>query len=355
MSTVTSAVTTCVSAQRDLDELFPTCGDIAPEGFISLTPYLYSAENRSGIEFIVSPTYGKTRELIAIYDQIIPASEVTTVSTCTSVCNATTERGDLSTPYVMDCDGFRVEEKFDPVSWRLSCTDNAVKIQRTILKMMAALDTKINRSVVSEVNALIGNWATYVPGTTGEALIVRTRVGSTEVTAPMPNTYVKIQNAQRLTKYCRPAFVVGGWDLWEYAQLMRAGCCNDQGIDLGVIQQNYGVAYDFDSDIQDTYGSQISFSLMNGAVQLLTLNMYGGFEQNSPYIDVSGGSTQFAGIVESPWTGLPYDLSVKYDCHIVHIVMTGRVKAVGMPRDRFPAGNANENVTFANIIQVVNS
>jgi len=354
MSTATNAITTCVDVQADLDTLFPTCGDIAPEGFISLTPYLYSAQNRSGIEFIVSPTFAKTRELIAIYDQIIPASEVTTVSDCTSTCTATTVRGDLSTAYVMDCDGFQVEEKFDPADWRLSCTDNATKINRTILKMMAALDTKFNRSIVSETHALIGNWSTYVPAT-GEALVVRTRVASAETAAPMPNTYVKIQNAQRLTKYCRPAFVVGGMDLWEYAQLMASGCCNDGGLDLGDLQRRFGVAYDFDSDIQDAHGTQISFSLMNGAVQLLTLNMNGGSEQRIPYIDVTGGSTSFAGIMESPWTGLPYDLNIKFDCNIIHMVMTGRVKAVGMPRDRFPAGNANDNVTFANIIQVNNA
>lgn len=351
MSTVTNAVTTCPELQTTLEDNFLVC----PYGIdpITLLPFLYSPENRSGIDFRVSPVPGKTRELLAVYGQLISDSEATSISDCEGNCTATTKRGDLSTTYTMDCDGFMVEELFDPADWRESCTSNFEKVSMTILKLIAALDNKISKSVVSEVGGLIGAWASEVD-TTGNTLIVNTQMASS--TNPNPEAWQDIDLAILQTGYCAEAFMAGGATLYKYNRLMEAGCCSASGLNLGDLFALYGKAVTWDAHIQAAVGANITYVLQRGAIQLLTLNMNGGSETEIGYINVGmGAGTEFAGIINSPYTGLPYDLTIRYDCRKIHIILEGRVKAVGLPLDMFPASHRMEGVTYANVIEVVNT
>lgn len=354
MSTVTSAVTTCPDLQVGLENIFETCTDIGHQlRNKTLIQFLYSPENRSGIDFLVSPTFGKTRELLAVYDQLIPDSEVTTISDCDGNCTATTERGDLSTTYTMDCDGFMVEELFDPASWRLSCTNNYEKIQRTILKLIAALDSKVSTSVVSEVGGLRGDWDSAVT-TTGDALVVNTQLASS--VTPNPNAWADIDLALMQTGFCREVFIASGADLYSYNRIMSAGCCADSGLNLAEMFATYGKAVSWDRDVQDALGKEQAYAIMAGAVQLLTLNMNGGTETEIAQINVgTGAGSSFAAVVNSPFTGLPYDVTVEYVCRKIHLIVEGRVKAVGMPIDMFPSGYHAEGVTYVNQISVVNT
>jgi hypothetical protein len=351
MSTVTSAVTTCPELQTTLEENFLICPNINVDP-ITLLPYLYSPENRTGIDMKVSVMPGKTRDLLAVYSQLIPDSQVTTVSDCDGNCTATTERGDLSHIYSMDCDGFLVEELFDPAAWRQSCTSNYSKVSQTILKLIAAMDNKVSKSVVSEVSGLIGAWATEVP-VTGHTLVVKTQLDSS--VTPNPSAWQDIDLAMLQTGYCAPAFLAGGAALYKYMRLLEAGCCATSGLNLAEMMSLYGKAVTWDAHIQATLGQYITWSIQQGAIQLLTLNMNGGSEGEIGYINVGpNANTEFAGIVNSPFTGLPYDLTVRYDCKKIHIILEARVKAVGLPLDMFPAGHRLAGVTYTNVIQVAN-
>jgi len=351
MSTVTSAVTTCPELQTVIEENFTYCSNYVSN--IALLPFLYSPENRTGMDVKVSPTFGKTRELLMVYDQIIPDSQVTTINDCEGNCTATTKRGDLSASYTMDCDGFLVEELYDPADWRQSCESGYSKITKTILKLIAAMDNKVSKSVVTEVAGLIGKWSSFV-STTGEVLVVSTELPTTAT--PNPSTWADIDLALMQTGYCAPAFLVGGSELLKYNRLMMAGCCASSGLNLEAMFNMYGKAYAWDMHVEQALGKEMTFSLMQGAIQLLTLNMNGGSDLGIDYINVGmGAGTEFAGIVNSPWTGLPYDLTVSYVCRKVHIIVEGRVKAVGMPIDMRPAGDYLDGVTYANIIQVTNT
>lgn len=353
MSTVTNAVTTCPDLQTTLEENFLICPNINVDP-ITLLPFLYSPENRTGVDFRVSPSPGKTRELLAVYSQLIPDSEVTTVNSCEGNCTATTERGDLSTTYSMDCDGFKVEELFDPASWRESCTSNFTKVSQTILKLIAAMDNKVSKSVVSEVSGLIGAWATEVGGVTGNTLKVKTQLDGT--VTPNPSAWQDIDLALLQTGYCAPAFMAGGAALYKYNRLMEAGCCASSGLNLAEMFALYGKATTWDAHVQAALGQYMTFVIQQGAIQLLNLNLNGGSELDLGYINVGpGAGTEFAGIINSPYTGLPYDLTVRYDCRKIHIILEGRVKAVGLPLDMFPAAHRLEGVTYANIVQVANA
>lgn len=358
MSTVTSAVTTCPSLQQGLEEIFNDCGASMQVDNMPLLQFLYSPENRTPFGTRLSPAPGKKRTILAVYEQLIADSEVDTISTCDTTCTATTERGDLSQEISMDCDGYQIEGLFDRTSWVDSCKDNYGVIMRTIMRMIGALDMKVSKAIVTEVYDLAGSWDAAVANqatVTGEALIVETLQASTSYT-PNPLAWEEISLALNQTGYCAAPFIASGALLYKYNRLLEAGCCSTSGLDLGSLFNLYGRAVAWDRHWEDTYGAEMAITLLPGAVQLGTLNMNGGTETDLPYINVvNGQSNYFETIINSPYTGLPYDLNVKYDCGKVHVVVAGRVKAFGLPFDIFPAGWHRENVTYANLIQVSNS
>lgn len=352
MSTVTSAVTTCPQLQAKLNEGFLTCNVYGVDP-ITLTPYLYSPENRSGLNFKVSPVPGKKRTVLMVYGQLIDDSEVDTKDTCDKTCTATTERGDLSKEYTIDCGGWIIESLIDPVTWLESCTSNFEWANDQILKMVAAMDNKISKAVVTQVGGLVGNYASDVPGVTGDALIINTRKASS--TDLNPEAWYDVDFA-KMSTYCSDAFIASGQTFYKYARLMEAGCCSSAGLNLAQIMSTYGQAVTYDAHVQATFGTNISLMLQRGAIQLLTLNMNGGSLTQMSQIAVGpGAGTYYEAIINSPFTGLPMDLTIKYDCGKLHIILEANVEAVGMPLDMFPVGNRNEGVTYANIIQVVNT
>jgi hypothetical protein len=351
MSTVTSAVTTCPQLQASLNESFLVCNHYGVDP-ITLLPFLYSPENRTGLDFKVSPVAGKKRTLLMVYGQVIDDSEVDTKETCDKTCTATTERGDLSAEYTIDCGGYIIESLIDPVAWIDSCTDNRLWANDQILKMVAAMDNKISKGVVTDLGGLVGNYASDVT-VTGDALIVNTLLASSVNLNPL--AWYDIDFAQQAT-YCADAFIASGQTLYKYARIMEAGCCASTGINLGEMMRLFGRAVTYDAHVQETYGTNMAFMLQRGAIQLLTLNMNGGQLTEMSQINVGpGAGTYYEGIINSPFTGLPMDLTIKYDCGKLHIILEANVVPVGMPLDMFPVGNRNEGVTYANWIQVVNT
>lgn len=354
MSTVTNAVTTCPDLQTTLNENFLICSNYAVDP-ITLLPYLYSSENRSGIDFRVSPVPGKKRTLLAVYSQIISDDEVDVKVGCDKTCIATTERGDLSTEYTIDCGGYMVEGKYDPALWMASCTDNYKWINDQLLKMIAALDNKISKGVVSLMGPLVGDWATEVQNQDADDYLVVETLVSGSTYQPNPNAWGDIDLATMQTGYCAPKFVAGGTLLYKYMRFLEAGCCASYGVNLKDLMDLYGQAVTYDLHVANTFGNNVSLMLQQGAVQLLTLNHNGGGFSQMQGLNVSGGNTYAEYIINSPYTGLPYDLTIKYDCGVVHVILEGNVKPVGLPLDMFPAAHRMEGVTFVNGIKVTNT
>jgi hypothetical protein len=150
--------------------------------------------------------------------------------------------------------------------------------------------------------------------------------------------------------HCAPSFIASAQTLLKYARLMEAGCCSQEGLDLLEIMRLYGKAVDYDYHVHQTFGTNAAFAIQLGALQLLTLNHNGGqLATELPWITVTGqtgGNIYWEGIVNSPWTGLPYDVTVKYDCGKVHMIVESNVQVIGMPVDMYPVGHRMEGVTF---------
>lgn len=351
MSTVTSAVTTCPPLQAMLQDMFFSCASMGPDP-IAILPFLNSPENRTAIRYAVSPVPGKKREVLVVYDQLIDDSEVDTKEGCDKTCTATTERGDLSATYSIDCGGYIIESLIDPTTWINSCTSTYDVAMREIMKMIGAMDNKISKATVTDLGSLLGAYASEIT-TTGDVLVVNTLQPSS--TAFNGGAMYDIDFALQST-YCGPAFIGVGQTLKKYYAMMEAGCCSNDGINLGDLFNTYRRAVAYDVHFQQTYGSDMGIAMQAGAVQLLTLNHNMGQLTDLSYINVGPGAGTYAElIVISPWTGLPYDLTVKYDCSKVHLILEANVQAVGMPLDMFPSGNRRDGVTFVNMIDVSNT
>jgi len=159
-----------------------------------------------------------------------------------------------------------------------------------------------------------------------------------------------------MTNFCAPTFVVGGYDLYAYYTLMKAGCCTQDGIDALAILAQQGEVVTYDRAVANAFGNDVSVMLQLGSAQLVTYNAVTRPIQIGGLADLDMSYRNFwEGIIVDPITGLPIDVSIKQDCGDVHIVMTATTKPVALPNDLFPAGHQMEGVNYITGIQVVNS
>lgn len=359
MSTVTTTIQPCPALQDMLNRWFQVC--INKRQQTPLLNFLLSPENSSGIRQVVNPVGGKKREVTLIYDQVIPISEVSAVASCDRVCDATTERGDLANTYSIDCtDGYYVEGKITLSDWNESCRNNNEVIASRLQLMIDALVQKVADAVAGDMNALIGDWSTDVVGAgitvDADGFINVSTFASGSTTQIDPTAFQKVNMAKMMTGFCAPTFTVGGSDLYQYWQLMKAGCCTQDGIDAMEIMNQYGEVVAYDRWVAAAFGNDVSIMLQLGSAQLLTYNAVTSPLQLGSLVDLDMSYRNFwEGIIVDPISGLPIDISIKQDCGDVHIVLTSTVKPVALPNDLWPAGHHLEGVNYLTGIQVVNS
>lgn len=355
MSTVTDAVVPCPAIQAPLNDFFETC-DLGRFDSPVLS-FLYSPENTTGIRQTVNPGGGKLRTVNLTYTQVVPESEVDDVASCELNCTATTERGDLVKQYTIDCtDGIEVEGLYDRMQWNESCTSDCVAVFNIIKNMLGGLMNKLARQVVTDLNPLIGSWAdgSGTLDVDGFLEVETTKATSGDL---QPRAFQTIANAKMLTGYCMPDFIAGGLDLYGYYQLMRAGCCTNDGLNALEILNQLGEVVTFDRFVMEVYGNDTSLMFGLRAVQLLTYNSVvpSLADCNLGFADLNLSYRNYwEGIILDPRTGIPVDVRIKDDCGKVHIVMRVTAKPVGLPIDMVPEGHALEGVTFLNGITVNN-
>jgi len=358
MSTILNTITTCPNLQGWLTDYFATCPAARrPES--PLFNFLYSGANRSNLRDVVNPVPGRKRTVTLVYDQPVSTTDVSVVASCDRVCDATTERGDASVDYTIECtDGLYVEEKIRLSDWNESCRSDGDIMVRKIANLLDGLMAKVYQKTAEEFPPLLGGWGSDVTGSWIDAddfLQVSTEIASTDNLNV--SAYQRIANAKMQSGYCLPTFIVGGIDLYGYWQLMRAGCCTASGVDALALLNQLGEAVAYDRYVAAEFGNDVSLMLQVGSTQLLTYNAV------TPAIQNIGGLVDldmtyrnyFEAIIEDPLTRFPVDLSIKSDCGVVHIVMTATSKAVALPFVLMPEGHPMEGVNWATGIQVVNS
>lgn len=352
MSNVTSALLECEDIQVELDNYFLTCSHTAhrPSPFLQ---FIYSDSNRSGLEFQVAPGGNKVKTIVARYDQKVPVSSVTTVTSDSLDCTAGSPVGDLSATYTIDPGVYlQAKESYDILDLTRICRTNETFIMSRINAMVEAVEAKIATQTAVEAKALVGNWASDVANVTGDALQVKTVLNGT--VTPDPRFVSQINMAQMKTGYCSATGIFGSSTLYEATDNLKAGCCAATGYDLQAFLDAYGKVTAWDPYVEAAFNSQlIALSTQVGAMQLLTYTM--GMEGNWPMIGGAGKSNYEIIDITSPRYGIPMDLVVTNNCGLLTIQVRVSTKLVAAPVDMFPVGDKQEGVNFVNIIQVANA
>lgn len=354
MSTVTSTITSCPTFQSMLVDYFNVCNQSGrPES--PLFQFLYSGINRSNLRGVINPTPGRKRDVRLVFDQPVLGTSATTPSSWALNCTASTERGDLYADYSIDyTDARELEEKISLADWIESCRSDGELIMGKVMRLIDGVMTALYQKVAEDMPPTLGGWASTVAVDADDFLNVATEKPSSDDINV--KAFQKIQTAKMKTGYCAPTFGVGGSDLYEYYQIMKAGCCSSQGLDALAILNQLGEAFAYDHWVEQEMGADTSLLLQVGSVQLLSYNAV------VPTIALNGIAdldltfrNGFTAIIQDPRTGYPLDLSMKMDCQDISIVVRGLAKPVGLPFNLQAEGSVFEGVNWAAGIQVVNS
>ena len=316
-----------------------------------LAEFLGSAANMNGLQQAVSPGKGKIRTVQLLYDQRILESAVNTNST--DFCTATTKRGNCSQNYEIDTtDNILVEQLIEREDLVEVCLDNGQFLAKQLAKMVDALERKIATRWTNDTYALAGAWGSDVPSgdLNGSVLEVDTVTGGTI----QPFAMEIINDDLTKSGYCAPVFIAAGSSLNRYYRRMLAGCCSNQGIDLGSIFAQYGSAVAYDRRVKNAFGDEVhGLAVQLGAVAPLWFT----WNQWKDGMAVPQGGSDYVnyGLI-TPRLGVPVDVYFLDKCPgSLHIIVAAVTKCVGLPTDLFPTGDLYDGVTFVNKIKCIES
>lgn len=353
MSYGISTLNPCENLQVQLNERWAmqdTARKMEPMPFFET---ILSERNMAGVALEVAPGRGKTRTVNARYDQRINEDNVLENQSNPN-CVATTQRGDCLASYEIDTEeNLQVSEVMNITDFEAACRDNQVILNRKFELMMDALVRKTATKTTEQAVLLTGAWGSDVTGVdANDNLEVETlRSGTTDQLSPF--ALEKIDMALMQSAYSGDVGIFGGSLLWEYARRISAGCCADQGVDLGAILDDYGKAFGYDPRVADALGgNEFNFAMQMGALQLIVFNLFDGPEG---FNQITGGSDYQRRVIIDPRTGLPIDLVISDNCGAVSITMTATTKLISMPDDLFGTGDRYAGVKFFNTIEVVNT
>lgn len=351
-----STLQDCPDIQVELNQYFQTCNSQFLKEPTPLYDFLMSPVNRGTYSQTVSPGQGKLKTVQMRYSQRILESEVTQPGSCDRSCVATTKRGDLTTQCTIDpCDFEEVSELISAQDFTYACRNNFDIVNEKMMLLMSALERKMATQLTGEAVALLGNWNALVDDwatISSDFLQVQTlKTGSTDIN---PSAFEDIDMALTQTGYCNGAAIFGGPTLTKYYRLMLAGCCANQGLDLGEILSLYGKAIVYDSRVQKAFGDvDKNIAIQPGSVQVATYN-----ENDNGIAEAAGvqwGANYYKRVIFSPMTGLPIDLTLSDNCGELSIFMRANAKVCGLPTDLYAPGDDMEGVVYVNGIKVANS
>jgi hypothetical protein len=357
MSAAGTTLQVCPNIQDSLDNYFNTCNASQLREAMPFFDFLWSPMNREGVSQSirekVAPGGGKQRTVELVYDQRILESAVSTVSSCALDCTSTTKRGNLSTEYTIDCSGYQVDELMDAADWVNICTSNGDIFSKKLQSLIDALVRKTATGLTAQAAALIGGWDSSIDSmVTSEFLQVRTIKDGT--TADLePGTMEDIDWALSRSGFCNGAVIFAGRTLHKYARTLTAGCCSNQGIDLGGILASFGKAVVNDRRVDAAIAdADKAWAVMPGVLQPI----YFTFNDNGlPEAAGVVGTNYIKRVIYDPQSGLPIDLTIKDDCGGVSVVLRSMAKVVALPLDMFHPSDTMAGVNYFAGIEVNNA
>lgn len=356
MSAAHTYLAQCPDIQQELDTMFLTCDSSRLREPAPFADFVISTTNRGSWTQTVSPGGGKVRTVVARYDQRLLESGVTKPGTCTRSCTATDRRGDLTASYTIDpCDYYEESELIKANELAYSCQDNQLIVNGKIQRMIDVVIRRIQTDITADAATQLGKWNSLVSESatvTQDVLIINTlKASSTDLN---PFAWVDVDLALRQSMWCNGAYVFAGPTFFKYAQILNAGCCANQGVDLGAIQRNHGYVVQYDKRVAAAASGTVNgaWAVAPGALQVIH------YEENTNMFDSvadPGGHNYKKMVIQDPASGMLLDLDISDNCGALSIFVRGNYKLVSAPTDMFATGDEMDGVTGFAALKVTNT
>lgn len=343
---ILSSFIDCPNLQVEVNEAFPVC--VNPE-FTPFLNFLTSGENTEGVlQKSISPGEGKLRTVEVRYQPRITEEQVTeTISDHN--CTATTKRGDTITVYDLDeTDGVLVEELIDLSDLRRKCQSNNDWLMRRISDMLDVYARKLATKMVSQATLLTGQFADGDNDVVNDVKTVATRKANGDIDKDL---LTEVEFSAINASFCGGLFGFGYSEFTKYFRELNAGCCSNQGLDMGALARQFGISVASDRRIVDPangFGTDNFILVQAGALQMLTW-----VEYDDPVSMIDDDQLKQTTIIH-PTLGTPVDFLMRHDCGKVHLIVKSAAKLVGLPTDLYCAGDIWEGVTGVLQFNIVN-
>ena len=332
-----SVLNACPKLQVKLDDAWTT--GMTPTEHMPGAEFLTDGMNNRGIKQMIVPGNGKVRTVEVRYKRRLLEENVA-ANQANPNCTATDKYGDNVTSETIDpAVNLQANTLININDDRLACDD---AFTDAVAMLVDVMDRKVATQTSTQAVALAGSWGADVPSAgsitngsvTNDILYQLAFNGTTG--APMPKIWPQLRNALDDSGFPADVAIFGGNTMREYYQLLSAGCCTNDGIDLSEIMAQYGYAAMKDKRIATALGSQDSYIVIApGALQVLNYSRAEGQPMWGAILGGGAGSNYFMTTVRSPRLGLTYDLNAKDDCGNLNITLTATTKTIGLPNDLY--------------------
>lgn len=349
----------CPTLQVDLDEAWRQ-GNM-PTEHMPFAEFLFSGYNQRPIRNMIVPGNGKVRTVETVYQPRLLESLAATNQPNPN-CTATNVIGNRSVTNTIDTTvNFQFNELITSNDMITACGREDEHIRSVVERMLDAAERRTATLVSTQAAALLGGWTSEIPFgddpgevNNSDQLVLNTLISAGKLN---PAALTDLQNALEDSGFPADTMIFGGRRGREWMQMVEAGCCTNEGIDLGELFNTYGKVYGYDKRLQTALGDEAEFIVVApGALQVLNYSK----AENSFFAGqiLSGGiGRDYTHTVlrSRRFKNALYDLTAKDTCGDLSLTLTGTFKVIAMPADMYVVGDEYRGVTGAAGGIIVNS
>ena len=319
-------------------------------------PFLQFVNNQTrtiALKQTVNPSYSKVKTIELLYRRPLLSTDVD--GTSPSNCTTGDDLGNSIEEYTINTadggDWVNVNATYALTDLHCGIEGFAEFFTKELTRLVDGVDAKVSAKTATQLLAVAGAWSDDAEAAytvSSNKLQIDYQNASSEFNVAK---FYDIADALQMTGFGSQAVIFGGTQINSLMRFAQAGCCANNGVELGQLWAEYGLASVYDRDVASAFGGQAhSVAVQPGAVALLTFNQ-AGWKNGVPMLVNSGNYAMFS--IVSPKTGTPMDVKVIDDCGSITISVAACTKLVALPNDLFQTGDNYYNVRFVNKIQAV--
>jgi len=347
-----SAVQECAeNIQAMLSDHFTGIGaGISPEQYAFLQ-FVNNQAGTIGIKQTVNPTPGKVKTVNLLYRQPLLESDVD--ETSPTACTGGDDLGNRLETYTIDTAS---DWKTKTATYSLSdlhCIEESFAdfFTRELARLIDGVDRAVSDKTADQLALLTGDWSNDTESAftvTSDALNVDYKDSTNKYNL---EEFYNIISAKQMTGFGSMSAYFGGEKIFGLARAAQSGCCAINGVEMGQMWGQYGIAFAYDRHVQASLGGQeYGVIVQPGATALLSFNEAGW--KNGLPVWMNGANYTIFSVI-SPKTGTLMDVKVSDNCGAVTISVGACTKLVGLPTNLFQTSDNFREVKFVNKVKAV--